>query len=281
MKVAKDNKFYSLSLYIIINFISIVFLLPFIWLIITSLKPRGQVFTNPLEWIPNPVMWSNYYQALFETSSFQFISLLNNTLFYTISSTFGIVISSAIVAYAFARLEFFGKKTLFWITISTMLLPGVVLLIPRYLLFHKFGWVGTYAPLIVPYFFGNAFNIFLLRQFMLTIPLELSDAAKIDGANEFQIFLKVILPLVKPALMVVAVFHFIYTWNDFLEPLIYLDEADEYPLVLGLSSFQTRHQVKWHLMMAASMAVTIPMIILFFVAQKQFIQGIATTGIKN
>ena len=281
MKVAKGNKFYSLSLYIIINFISIVFLLPFIWLIITSLKPRGQVFTNPLEWIPNPVMWSNYYQALFETSSFQFFSLLNNTLFYTISSTFGIVFSSAIVAYAFARLEFFGKKTLFWITISTMLLPGVVLLIPRYLLFHKFGWVGTYAPLIVPYFFGNAFNIFLLRQFMLTIPLELSDAAKIDGANEFQIFLKVILPLVKPALMVVAVFHFIYTWNDFLEPLIYLDEAEEYPLVLGLSSFQTRHQVKWHLMMAASMAVTIPMIILFFVAQKQFIQGIATTGIKN
>ena len=281
MKVAKGNKFYSLSLYIIINFISIVFLLPFIWLIITSLKPRGQVFTNPLEWIPNPVMWSNYYQALFETSSFQFISLLNNTLFYTISSTFGIVFSSAIVAYAFARLEFFGKKTLFWITISTMLLPGVVLLIPSYLLFHKFGWVGTYAPLIVPYFFGNAFNIFLLRQFMLTIPLELSDAAKIDGANEFQIFLKVILPLVKPALMVVAVFHFIYTWNDFLEPLIYLDEAEEYPLVLGLSSFQTRHQVKWHLMMAASMAVTIPMIILFFVAQKQFIQGIATTGIKN
>ena len=281
MKIAKESRFYFLSLYIIINFISIVFLLPFIWLIITSLKPRGQVFTNPLEWIPNPVMWSNYYQALFETSSFQFISLLNNTLFYTISSTFGIVISSAIVAYAFARLEFFGKKTLFWITISTMLLPGVVLLIPRYLLFHKFGWVGTYAPLIVPYFFGNAFNIFLLRQFMLTIPLELSDAAKIDGANEFQIFLKVILPLVKPALMVVAVFHFIYTWNDFLEPLIYLDEADEYPLVLGLSSFQTRHQVKWHLMLAASMAVTIPMIILFFVAQKQFIQGIATTGIKN
>jgi multiple sugar transport system permease protein len=170
---------------------------------------------------------------------------------------------------------------LFAITLSTMMLPGIVTLIPTYILFRWFGWVGTYAPLIVPYFFGSAYNIFLLRQFMMTIPWELTDAAKVDGANEFTTMFKIVTPLIKPALLVIAVFHFMWTWNDFFGPLIYLDEITEYPLVMGLYAFQTRFGVKWNLLMAASLSTTLPLIILFFIAQRYFIEGITLTGLKG
>ena len=257
-----------------------LFVIPFLWLVITSLKPLEQVFTNPPTWIPRPVMWQNYSEAL-TSPAFPFTLLMRNTLFYTITSTFGTVLSSAVIAYAFARLEFWGRDVLFGITLATMMLPGIVILIPTYVLFQRFGWVGTYAPLIVPTFFGSAFNIFLLRQFMLSIPWDLSDAARVDGANELTILFRVIMPLVKPALLVVAVLHFMYTWNDFLGPLIYLDDASEYPLVLGLYAFQTRFGIEWHLMMAATMSVTLPLIVLFFVAQRYFIEGITLSGLKG
>jgi multiple sugar transport system permease protein len=162
-----------------------------------------------------------------------------------------------------------------------MMVPGVVTLIPTYVLFRNLGWVGSYAPLIVPHLLGNAFSIFLIRQFMLTIPWELSDSARVDGANEFAIFFRIILPLIKPALLVVGLFHFTYAWNDFLGPLIYLDDPSEYPLVLGLYSFQTRFAIEWHLTMAASMAVVLPLIVLFFFAQRYFIEGITLTGLKG
>ncbi len=257
-----------------------LFVIPFLWLVITSLKPLDQVFTIPLQWVPHPVSWHNYVDAL-TSPAFPFLRLLRNTLFYAGVSTIGVTFSSAIVAYAFARLEFWGRDVLFGITLATMMIPGIVTLIPTYILFRKFGWVGTYAPLIVPHFFGGAFNIFLLRQFMLTIPWDLSDAAHVDGASELTILWRIMLPLVKPALLVVAVFHFLFAWNDFMGPLIYLDNASQYPLVLGLFAFQTRFGVQWHLMMAASLAVTFPLIALFFVAQRYFIGGITLTGLKD
>lgn len=257
-----------------------LFVVPFLWLVITSLKPLDQVFTAPPTWIPDPIRWQNYPEAL-TNEAFPFVRLMRNTLFYVIISTIGVVISSTIVAYAFARMRFPGRDLLFAVTLATMMLPGVILLIPTYVLFQRFGWVGTYAPLIVPLFFGNAFNIFLLRQFMLTIPWDLSDSARVDGANDLIILWRIFVPLLKPALMVVAVFHFMYAWNDFLGPLIYLDEATEYPLVLGLFSFQRRYTVEWHLMMAAALSTTAPLIVLFFVAQRYFVEGITLSGLKG
>jgi multiple sugar transport system permease protein len=263
--------------------VAALFLVPFLWLVITSLKPTNQIFTDPLIWVPDPILWSNYPKALTDTA-FPFLRLLSNTVYYSVFSTIGAVLSSTIVAYAFARMEFRGRNLLFGITLATMMLPGIVTLIPTYVLFRLFGWVGTYAPLIVPLFFGNAFNIFLLRQFMMTIPLDLTDAARVDGAGDFMILWRIMIPLVKPALLVVGLFQFLYAWNDFMGPLIYLDKATEYPLVLGLYAFQTRFSgqvVEWNLMMAAALATTFPIIVLFFIAQRYFIEGIALTGLKG
>ncbi len=257
-----------------------LFVVPFLWLVVTSLKPLDQVFTDPPQWIPEPILWSNYVDAL-TTPAFPFLLLLRNTLFYVVMTTIGTVVSSTVVAYAFARLRFKGRDTLFIITLSTMMLPGIVTLIPTYILFRWLDWVGNYAPLIVPAFFGGAFNIFLLRQFMTTIPWELTDAAYVDGANDFVILWQLIVPLITPALLVIAVFNFMYTWNDFFGPLIYLDELKEYPLVMGLYAFQTRHTIQWNLLMAASLATCFPLIALFFVAQRYFIEGITLTGLKG
>jgi ABC-type glycerol-3-phosphate transport system permease component len=269
----------SFSNHTVLSAIGVLFIVPFFWLIITSLKPLDQIFTDPPKWIPEPILWQNYVEAL-TSPAFPFLRLLRNTLFYSVLSTLGVVLSCSLIAYGFARLDFWGKDVLFGITLSTMMLPGIVTLIPTYILFRWLGWVGTYAPLIVPMFFGSAFNIFLLRQFFVTIPWELTDAARVDGANELRIFWQVMLPLIKPAVLVVAVFHFMYTWNDFMGPLIYLDNAAEYPLVLGLYAFQTQHGVTWNLMMAASLSVTFPILVLFFVAQRYFIEGITLTGLK-
>lgn len=260
--------------------VAVLFVVPFLWLVVTSLKPMNQVFTDPPQWIPDPVMWENYVEAL-TSPAFPFLRLLSNTLFYAVLSTLGIVISSAVIAYGFARMQFRGRDVLFAITLSTMMLPGIVTMIPTYILFRRLGWVGTYAPLIVPCFLGSAFNIFLLRQFMMTIPWDLTDAAHVDGANDFTILWRIMLPLVKPALLVIAVQHFMWAWNDFMGPLIYLDEVTEYPLVMGLYAFQTRFGVQWNLMMAASLAVTLPLILLFFVAQRYFIEGVTLTGLKG
>ncbi|HWQ15431.1 MAG TPA: carbohydrate ABC transporter permease [Roseiflexaceae bacterium] len=262
--------------------IAALFAVPFLWLVITSLKQKSQVFTDPLVWVPDPVMWSNYPQAL-TTPGFPYLRLLANTVLYAVASTLGMVVSSAVVAYAFARMTFRGREVLFGITLATMMLPGIVTLIPTYVLFRIFGWVGSYAPLIVPMWFGGAFNIFLLRQFMLTIPLDLTDAARVDGAGDFTILWRVMAPLVRPALIVVALFHFLYTWNDFMGPLIYLDEVTEAPLVLGLYTFRGRFggSVEWQLMMAATMAVIAPIVALFFLAQRYFIEGVTLTGLKG
>ncbi len=262
--------------------VAVLFLVPFLWLVITSLKQKSQVFTDPLVWIPDPIMWSNYPKAL-TSPSFPFVRLLSNTIFYTVTSTLGVVISSTVVAYAFARMDFRGRDTLFGITLATLMLPGIVTLIPTYVLFSTLGLVGSYAPLILPVWFGTAFNIFLLRQFMMTIPFDLTDAARVDGAGDGVILWRVMVPLIRPALLVVAIFHFLYTWNDFMGPLIYLSDSNDFPLVLGLYSFRGRFggSVDWPLMMSASIAIIVPVVLLFFVAQRSFIEGVTLTGLKG
>jgi multiple sugar transport system permease protein len=262
--------------------VAALFAVPFLWLLITSLKQKSQVFTDPLVWLPDPIVWGNYPRAL-SSPGFPYLRLLGNTLLYTVSSTVGMVVSSAVVAYAFARMRFRGRDTLFAITLATLMLPGIVTLIPSYVLFRNLGWVGSYAPLVVPMWLGSAFNIFLLRQFLLTIPLDLTDAARVDGAGDMLILWKILAPLIRPALIVVALFHFLYTWNDFMGPLIYLDEAAEAPLVLGLFTFRGRQgqSVDWPLLMAATMAVIAPVVALFFVAQRYFIEGVTLTGLKG
>ncbi|MBC8077073.1 MAG: carbohydrate ABC transporter permease [Chloroflexales bacterium] len=260
--------------------VAVIFLVPFFWLVVTSLKPLNQVFTDPITWLPNPVQWGNYREAL-TSPAFPFWRLLGNTVSYAGFSTLGTVVSSCIVAYAFARMEFRGRNALFSITLATMMLPGIVTLIPTYILFRRFGWIGSYAPLVVPLFFGSAFNIFLLRQFMLTIPHDLTDAARVDGAGDWTILWRIMVPLVKPALLVVGLFQFLAAWNDFFGPLIYLNDPSRFPLVLGLYAFKTRFGVEWHLMMAASLAVTAPIIALFFVLQRYFIEGVTLTGLRG
>ena len=266
--------------YIVLSLTAALFIIPFLWLLVTSLKQTNQVFTDPPIWIPNPIVWDNYAQALL-TPAFPFLNLMKNTLFYVISTTIGTLISSSLVAYGFSRIRFQGRDFLFAVTLSTMMMPGIVTLIPTYVLFKTIGWVGSYAPLVVPTFFGAAFNIFLLRQFMITVPYELTDAALVDGATHFDILWRIMIPLVKPALLVIGVMNVMWVWNDFMGPLIYLSDQKMYPLVMGLSAFQTQHSILWNLLMAASLATCFPLIVLFFIAQRYFIEGITLTGLKG
>ncbi|MHB0875402.1 MAG: carbohydrate ABC transporter permease [Anaerolineae bacterium] len=259
--------------------LGLLWLIPFMWLIITSLKPLEQVFTRPPQWIPEPILWRNYVEAL-TSPGFPFIKLLGNSMFYAGLSTIGVVLSCTLVAYGFARMKFWGRDAWFVVLLATMMLPGVVTMIPTYVLFRLVGWVGGYAPLIVPSFTGSAFFIFMLRQFFLGLPWELTESARVDGAGELTIFGRIMLPLIRPAIMVTVVFTFLGCWNDFMGPLIYLSDNTKFPLSLGLYAFQTKYQRSWNLMMAASLVVTIPMMIMFFAAQKQFIEGITITGMK-
>jgi len=263
----------------VLGALSLLWVIPFYWLVITSLKPLEQVFSVPLTWFPDPVQWINYIQA-FTHPGFPFLRLLANSMIYAVPSTVGAALSCSIVAYAFARMEFWGRDVLFSITLASMMLPGVVQLVPTYLLFHRLGLIGSFAALIVPSYFGSAFYIFMLRQFFLTLPWELTDAAHVDGANDWRIFWQIMLPLIKPAVLAVVVFNFVGCWNDFMGPLLYLQDSTKYPLSIGLYAFQTQHETQWHLMMAATLTVTVPLITIFFLAQRQFIEGITLTGIK-
>ncbi|NPV09193.1 MAG: carbohydrate ABC transporter permease [Anaerolineae bacterium] len=265
--------------HLLLSGVALIWVIPFLWLIITSLKPLEQVFTRPPKWIPEPILWRNYIDAL-NNPGFNFGRLLRNSMLYSGLSTVGTAISCSLVAYGFARMRFWGRDVWFVVLLATMMIPGVVTMIPTYVLFRVLGWVGGYAPLIVPAFFGSAFYIFLLRQFFLSLPWELTESARVDGAGELRTFGSIMLPLIRPALMVAVVFNFLGTWNDFMGPLIYLSDNSKFPLSLGLYAFQTKYQRDWHLMMAASLVVTIPMMILFFAAQRQFIEGITITGMK-
>lgn len=254
------------------------FLLPLAWTISTSLKPDRQVFLFPPQWIPKPIMWSNYPQAL---NYFPFLTYLKNTLIICSFSVTGVLLSCSLVAYGFSRIRWKERDFLFIILLASLMLPYQVTMIPLFIIFKNLGWVNTFFPLIVPTYFGNAFFIFLLRQFFMTIPWELSDASRIDGCSELDIFWRIILPLAKPALAVIALFQFLGSWNDFLGPLIYLNDATKYTLSLGLQQFQTGYTTEWALLMAASMVIVLPVIVLFFFTQRTFIQGITLTGLKG
>jgi len=253
--------------------------LPFVWMISTSLKDEGSVFIFPPNWIPNPILWSNYSQAL---TVLPFALFLRNTLITTLVPIIGVLISCSLTAYSFSRLRWPGRDICFVLVLATMMLPGQVTMIPKFILFRYLGWIDTFFPLIAPPWFAvGAFNVFLLRQFFLTVPLEMDDAAKLDGANYLDIYARLLLPLMKPALAAVAIFTFQFHWNDFLEPLIYLHSQSNFTLALGLRSFQGEYGTDWNLLMAASLAVMTPPLLLFFFAQRYFIQGVVFTGVKG
>ena len=212
---------------------------------------------------------------------FDFPVLLKNTLVYAVLETFGIVISCILAAYSFARMRWPGRDFFFILTLASMMIPGVVTLVPLFVMFSRIGWTNSMLPLIVPGFFGSAFNIFLLRQFFLGIPIELTEAARVDGASHWRILWQIVVPLAKPAIATITLFEFLYCWTDFMGPLIYLNRESLFTLSLGLYAFRERWQIRYDLMMAAAMVVTLPILILFFMAQRTFIEGIALTGVKG
>jgi multiple sugar transport system permease protein len=262
--------------------ISITMVLPLYWLFTTSLKPKGLVFTYPPQWIPNPIRLQNYPEAL---TILPFHLFFRNTMIYCVTIVIGQVLVSTLVGYAFARLRFPGRDVIFWLVLIRMMLPGTVTMVPAYVMFAKMGWVNTFLPLVVPGWlpglYSSSFYIFLCRQFFMGIPLELDDAARIDGAGHIRIWWQIMLPLSKPVVTTVAIFSFIIHWNDFMGPLLYLHDLELQTLALGLQSFRGAYSTEWHWLMATSSVMVVPLIILFFSAQRYFLRGIAMTGITG
>jgi multiple sugar transport system permease protein len=276
---------YWLALLAIV-FICAGFLLPFYWMISTSLKTVDQTMAYPPQFLPHPAVPGNYWKVL-NSDKVDFPLYTRNTLIIAFLTVLGTAISSALAAYAFAKIQFRGRGTLFLLMLSTMMIPFPVMMVPLFAIFRFIGdhtpiqMLGTFKPLWLPAWFGSAFSIFLLRQFFVTVPNDMLEAARIDGCSELGIFLRIMLPLSRPALAVVALFSFMGVWNNFLGPLIYLQRPDQYTLALGLQAFQSQQGgTDWNLLMAASMLIMLPVIVLFFLTQKTFVRGIATTGIK-
>ena len=260
--------------YLLMTAIGLVLITPLLWMVFTSLKPMEEIVRYPPTFFPEKIVWQNYLDTI---TAFPFWRYARNTLLITVLVVFGNVLSNSFIAYGFAKLDFPGKKLMFALVLSTMMIPGFVTMIPQYVLFSKIGWVGTYLPLIVPSFFGNAFNIFLMRQFYLSINDELIEAAEIDGANHFYIWSRLMLPLTKPALITIAINSFNAAWNDFLGPLLYIQDQEKYTLQIGLQVFQNQATTQWNYLMAGATLVLIPTI-LFFFAQRYFIEGMDLTG---
>ncbi|MBN1348297.1 carbohydrate ABC transporter permease [candidate division KSB1 bacterium] len=272
----KAGKFIGVS---ILTVLSAIFIIPFIWSLSASFKDLLQIYAIPHKWIPNPIYFENY------ANIFELLPLARfflNTVIITSLSLIGNIFSCSLVAYSFARLRWRGKHVLFIILLSTTMLPSHVTLIPQFLIFQKLGWHDTYLPLIVPHWLAvSVFNVFLLRQFFLTIPLELEDAAKIDGCSFLRIFFQIMIPLAKPAMATITILSFIGHWNMLLLPLIYLQSYEKFPIAVGINMFKDMYSALPHYVMAASMLSLIPILILFFLAQKQFVKGIMLSGIKG
>jgi ABC-type glycerol-3-phosphate transport system permease component len=257
-------------------------ILPFLWMVTSSVKEQLRVFQYPPQWIPDPVRFENYVDAF---TLRPWALYVRNTMVIVVLNEIAILGSASFCAYGFARIEFPGRDLWFSVLLATMMLPGIVTMVPQFVIFTRLGWVDTFLPLTVPAFFGGgAFSIFLLRQFFRTLPAELADSARIDGCSEFMIYWRIMLPLAKPALATVAVFTFIGAWTDFMGPLLYLSKSPEkYTAAIGLAMFRQdfTYQWRWDLMMAASTALVVPILVIFFAAQRYFIQGIAVSGIKG
>ena len=284
-KLSIGGRLLEFGKYLLLLALAITFLLPFYWMASSALKDDTQIFTVPPKWIPGPLHVENFWNA-WTRQNFNLYAF--NTIFkYAIPSTIGTVLSSAVVAYGFSRIKWPGRDVLFAVCLATMMIPFQVRLVPLFIIFKQLGWVGTYLPLVVPAFFGNAFFIFMLRQFFRTIPMELSEAATIDGAGEMSILFRIVLPLAKPALTVVALFSFMNAWNDYLGPLIYVNQQAQWTLALGLqrlagSLTETGGQaLAYPYLMAVSTIVTLPILLAFFFAQRSFIEGISMSGLKG
>ncbi|MBX3011381.1 MAG: carbohydrate ABC transporter permease [Caldilineaceae bacterium] len=269
----------GLSKYVLLLFFGGFFILPWVWMISTSLKNPEELAVYPIIWIPDPVRWDNYIEAFRRA---EFSRFLFNTVLVALPSVLGAVVSNALVAYGFARLRWPGRDLLFGMLLATLILPGFVTFIPLYLIFKQLNWINSYLPLVVPTFFGNPFFVFLLRQFFMSLPEELADAARVDGASELRIFSQIILPLSRPALAVVALFQFISSWNDYFGPLIYINDKALYTISLGIANMRASYgfsNFAW--IMAATCMSVLPIMILFFFAQRTFIEGIALSGLKG
>lgn len=257
----------------------LIMLLPFVWLVSSSFKAANRIYIFPPELIPNPFRWQNYFEVFVNVPVLVYAK---NTLIITFFSTIGTVVSCILAGYAFGRLKFKGRDTIFGLLLATLMLPYVVTMIPIYVMFSKIGWVNTLLPLIVPSYFGEAFFIFLLRQFFRTIPMELEDAALIDGATRPRILVQIMMPLARPAIVVVVIQAVLDNWNAFMQPLIFLTKRSVWTLALGLNSLQRFETGRdWtHYMMVLGVFMVVPVIVLYFLAQREFIQGIVLTGMK-
>jgi ABC-type glycerol-3-phosphate transport system permease component len=251
---------------------------PIGWMVLTALKERNQIFAWPPVYWPDPIRWQNFSDVL---TQIPFLRYAGNSLFIALFNILGRLLSCTLVAYSFARLRFPGRNLLFMVLLSTLMIPGQVTLLPQFVLFNWLGWVGSYLPLIVPSFFGNAFFIFLMRQYIMTIPRDLDEAARIDGASTWGVFGRIILPLCVPPMTVLAVLTFLWTWNEFLDPLIYISDYDAYTIQLGLNMLKGRYNIQWNLIMAGSLLGVTPPLLLYALAQKHLIGGIASVGIKG
>jgi multiple sugar transport system permease protein len=265
--------------YLVTILLSALFLFPLYWMAATSLKTMEQAYAFPPVWIPKPVLWENYVRIFTELPFFRWTI---NSIVITVLNTIGVTFTSAFVAFGFARLRARGKNFWFIVLISTIMLPSQVILVPTFILFKYLDWINTILPLVVPaYFGGGAFNIFLLRQFFMTIPFEYDEAAIMDGASWFTIFWKILMPMSKPALTTVAVLNMVAVWTDFFGPLIYLNDLSKMTLAVGLSFLRGQHSAALTLLMAGSMFTTIPMLVIFFLAQRYFVEGIQLSGLKG
>ena len=263
---------------VVLIVLAMVYLTPFVWMISTSLKTLAQSLASPPVLVPNPIVFKAFTDAL---TKMNYPLAFRNTLIYAVPAVIGTVVSCSLVAYGFALVQWRGRNTMFLIVLATMMLPSQVTLIPLYVIYAKLGWINTYLPLLVPTFLGSPFFIFLLRQFFMGMPKELIDAARLDGASELRILATIVAPLSAPALITVGILTFIDKWNDFYGPLIYLQKPELQPLSLAVQVFQTQHGTDWPLLMAASVLVAAPLVGLYFVAQRKFIEGITLTGLKG
>lgn len=274
----KKQPLLSILLYLLLGIGSVAMLFPFIWMVSTSFKSDIQLYAWPPVWLPLPLQVENYVKAF---TKLPFGLWFGNTALVTLLSVCGTLLSCTVAAYGFARYRAPGRTALFMIMISTMMIPWTVVMIPKFFLFTQIGWVNSFLPLTVPTFLGNAFYVFLLRQFFLTVPPDTEEAAKIDGAGVFSILWHVVLPVTVPVLITVAIFQFDAAWNDFLQPLIYLNKQELFTIALGMNFFNGQFEVQWNYLMAVACVAMLPTVILFFIGQKYFVQGIALTGMKG
>lgn len=265
-------------LYTLLIIFAAWFVVPFFWLLSSSLKEPHELFSVPIQWLPSQIQFENFIRMF---NALPFMLYLRNTLIIVFFTIVGRVASSCFVAYGFSRISWPGRDKVFIVVLATMILPFQVVMVPLFLQFQRFGWIGTFLPLTLTQFFGHPFSIFLLRQFFMAMPMELSEAAKIDGASEFRVFWQICVPLARPAIATVAIFAFLAAWNDFIGPLIFLTDSRLYTLSIGAHMIRSDIQPNWELLLALGVVMVTPVLIIFFLLQKYFIQGIALSGIKG